>query len=214
MNYIENAFVCVAIPLLIAVLCLRNKGKRMMLFLLSGATACLLSSYISTFLAVSYGASLLEASLEISPLVEEIMKLFPVLFYILVFEPEITDAGDACLMTAIGFATFENVCFLIQNGAKSLLHLVIRGSGTGVMHVVCAFLIASGLLKLWSVELLRVAGTIALLAVAITYHGIYNTLVSQTGAAAMIGYFIPLVTIGIGLSLRNRISTGYPQKSK
>jgi len=181
-----------------------------MLFLLLGTTACLLSSYISSFLAITYGAPLLDASLEISPFVEEIMKLFPILFYILVFEPEMRDAGDACLMTAIGFATFENVCFLIQNGAGSLLLLVLRGSGTGVMHVVCAYMIAAGLLKLWDKQWLRMAGMIALLACAITYHGIYNILVSQAGAAALIGYAIPLVSIGIGLVLRKRFSSGRP----
>lgn len=204
MNYIENVFVCLAIPLLIAVLCLRNKSRRMMLFLLSGTASCLLSSYISTFLAAAQGATMLEASLEISPLVEEILKLFPVLFYILVFEPEMRDAGDACLMTAIGFATFENVCFLMQNGAESLLLLAIRGAGTGVMHVVCAYIIAAGLVKLWNKEWLRMAGTIAFVALTVTYHGIYNILVSQTGTAAVTGYLIPMISVCIGLALRRR----------
>ena len=36
MNYIENIFVCLVAPLLIAQICTRGKGKRMMLFLFSG----------------------------------------------------------------------------------------------------------------------------------------------------------------------------------
>lgn len=58
MNYIENIFVCLAAPLLIALICTRGKGKRMVLFLLSGMAACLLSSYISTFIAAIQGADL------------------------------------------------------------------------------------------------------------------------------------------------------------
>jgi hypothetical protein len=48
-------------------------------------------------------------------------------------------------------------------------------------------IVAFGLLYLWDRIWLRIAGTVGLLAVAITYHGIYNILVSQPGAAALIG---------------------------
>ena len=205
MNYIENIFVCLAAPLLIALICARRKGKRMLLFLLSGMSACLLSSYISTFIAAVQGADLLSASMEISPLVEEAMKLFPILFYLLIFEPRTEDIADSCLMTSIGFATFENVCYLMTNGADRILHLLIRGFGTGAMHVVCAFIMAAGILRLWDRIWLRAAGTVALLAVSITYHGIYNILVSQTGALALIGYLIPLFTTAIALILRRAV---------
>ena len=205
MNYIENIFVCLAAPLLIALICTRGKGKRMMLFLLSGMATCLLSSYISTFIAAVQGADLFSASLEISPLVEEIMKLFPILFYLLIFEPRTKDIADSCLMTAIGFATFENVCYLLRNGADRITHLVIRGFGTGAMHVVCAFIMAAGILRLWDKVWLRAAGTVALLAVAITYHGVYNILVSQTGVLALIGYLIPLFTTVITLIFRKAV---------
>ena len=205
MNYIENIFVCLAAPLLIALICTRGKGKRMMLFMLSGMAACLLSSYISTFIAAVQGADLFSASLEISPLVEETMKLFPILFYLLIFEPRTENIADSCLMTAIGFATFENVCYLLQNGADRITHLLIRGFGTGAMHVVCAFIMAAGILRLWDRVWLRAAGTVALLAVAITYHGVYNILVSQTGVLALIGYLIPLFTTVITLIFQKAI---------
>ena len=205
MNYIENIFVCLAAPLLIALICTKGKGKRMMLFLLSGMAACLLSSYISTFITSVQGADLFSASLEISPLVEETMKLFPILFYLLIFEPKTKDITDSCLMTAIGFATFENVCYLLQNGTDRITHLAIRGFGTGAMHVVCAFIMAAGILCLWNRVWLRAAGTVALLAVAITYHGVYNILVSQTGALALIGYLIPLFTTVITLIFRKTV---------
>ena len=127
------------------------------------------------------------------------MKFLPILFYRLVFEPKKNEIADSTLMTAVGFATFENACYLTNNGADQVLHLLIRGFGTGAMHVVCGFLIAAGLLYLWNRMWLRVAGTMGLLVVAMTYHGIYNILVSQTGAAAMIGYLIPLLTVLLGL---------------
>ena len=195
MNYIENIFVCLMAPLLITVLCLRGRSRRVVIFLLAGMTSCLLSSYISTFLAAVQGADMLSASLEISPLVEEIMKFLPVLFGLIVFEPDKETLSDSMIIISLGFATFENACYLTQNGAAHIIHLLIRGFGTGAMHVVCGAIVAFGLLYLWDRIWIRIAGTIGLLALAITYHGAYNILVAQTGAAALIGYLIPLMTV-------------------
>ena len=205
MNYIENIYICLTGPILLAFVCLRGSQRRSILFVLGGVTACLLSSYISTFLAAVYGASLFTASLEITPMVEELMKLLPVLFYLLVFEPEKEEIAGGALMVALGFATFENVCYLSANGATRLLHLLIRGFGTGAMHVVCGTIVEIGIVYLWDRFWLRVAGMFGLLSVAITYHGIYNILVSQTDLAAMIGYLIPLLTAVLLLIIRRRI---------
>lgn len=210
MSYIENIYVCLAAPLLISALCMHEKGRKMVLFILSGMTVCLLSSYISTFIASVTGLNLLHASLEITPMVEEAMKFLPVLFYLLVFEPKRSDIADGVLMTSVGFATFENACYLTNNGADHILHLIIRGFGTGAMHVVTGFLMALGLLYLWDRIWLRVAGTLGLLSVAMTFHGIYNILVSQSGTPSYIGYFIPLFSLVIGLICGRRL---YYQKS-
>lgn len=198
MNYIENAFICLAAPLLLAIICTRGKARQLLLFFLCGMTVCLLSSYISTFFAFLEGAEPLEAALLIAPSVEEIMKLCPFLFYLLVFEPAKEKVSGCVLMIAVGFATFENVCYLTQNGAESLLLLAIRGFGTGAMHVVCGAIVAVGMMLLWDALWLRMAGVLGLLAVAITFHGIYNILVSQAGAAAIVGYLIPMATAVAG----------------
>ena len=203
MNYIENIYVCLAAPLLIAAVCMRGRGRTMNLFVLAGMTVCLLSSYINTFIAAAAGVDALTASLEIAPMTEELMKFLPILFFLLVFEPGKEELTGGIIMTAVGFATFENACYLADSGAAQILHLLIRGFGTGAMHVVCGFLIAIGFLYLWDRVWLRLAGTIGLIAIAITYHGIYNILVSQTGAAAMIGYLIPLLTVALALIFRS-----------
>ncbi|MCR5792380.1 MAG: PrsW family intramembrane metalloprotease [Lachnospiraceae bacterium] len=205
MNYIENIFICLTAPLIISVLCLRGKGRRQMLFVILGMLSSLLSAYVSTFIAGAQGADLLSASMEISPLVEELMKIFPVVFYVLVFEAGREEITDSIMMIAIGFATFENAYYMTQSDSMGLIHLLIRGFGTGAMHVVCGYIIAIGLLRLWDKEWLRVAGTIALLAVAISYHGIFNILVSQTGVAAFIGYVIPVFTTVLNLGFRSKI---------
>ena len=205
MNYIENIYICIAAPIIIAVLCTKENRRMSMMFVLAGMTACLLSSYISTFIAAVLGVDLSVASIAISPVVEEIMKLAPVLFYILVFEPPMGKAAGSMLMIAVGFATFENVCYLTQNGAASFTNLIIRGFGTGTMHVLCGVIIAIGLMNLWDKIWLRVAGIIGLLAVAINYHAVFNMLVSQEGVVAYIGMLIPIASTILWIIFRDWI---------
>lgn len=205
MNYVENIYICLAAPMIVAAILLSSEKRRLLLFLVVGMTTCLLSSYVNTFLATSYGADRLSASLELAPTVEEIMKLFPVLFYLLVFNPKKEQAVESSLIIAIGFATFENVNYLMMNDASNVLHLLIRGFGTGTMHVVTGVVIAIGLNFLWDRPFIKVVGTLVLLCTASIYHAIYNILVSQTGAAAVIGYFIPVVTAIMAVILKNKL---------
>lgn len=117
MTCIENIFICMASPLLVAALCMGRRRLRFFLFGVAGMGVCLLSAYINTFLAAVYQADALAATVEIAPVVEEVMKLLPLVFYLLVFEPEAERIKPAAITAALSFATFENVCYLIQNGA-------------------------------------------------------------------------------------------------
>ena len=56
MTYIENVFLCIASPLLIATLCMGKRQRKFFLFCLAGMGACLLSAYINTFFAALYRA--------------------------------------------------------------------------------------------------------------------------------------------------------------
>jgi RsiW-degrading membrane proteinase PrsW (M82 family) len=180
---------------MVAVLCLESYRRRIIIFMLSGMTMCLLSSYINTFLAAVYGLNALTASVEISPTVEEVMKLLPVIFYLLVFEPPKNRMAGNTITVAIGFATFENVCYLLGNDTSNIQHLLIRGFGTGTMHVVTGMVVMLGMKSVWEKLWLRLAGTLGLLTIAIVYHASFNILVSQTGVPAYIGYMFPIVTV-------------------
>ncbi len=204
MNAAENIFVCLASPLLLAVLCLRGARRRMLLFFLCGMSACLLSSYISAFLAISSGMDSFLASLEISPIVEESMKLFPFLFYLLVFEPENDYAAGSMLMIAAGFATFENVCWLLANGASDLPHLLIRGLCTGAMHITAGTISSIGLVSLWNRLYMRAVGTLGLLSLSVTFHAVYNILVSQAAPVSVFGYALPILTAGLLLAFAGK----------
>ena len=170
MTYIENIFLCMVSPLLVAALCMGRRQLRFFLFCIAGMGVCLLSAYINTFLAAVCQADALAATAEIAPVVEEMMKLLPLVFYLLVFEPEGDKIKAAAITVALAFATFENVCYLIQNGADRFSFIFFRGFGTGAMHVLCGLIVGGGLAYTWRRTWLKIAGTCGLLGAAITLH--------------------------------------------
>lgn len=202
MTYIENVFACIAAPLLVAALCAGKKHAHLFIFALAGMLSCLLSAYVNTFFAALLDASALGATAEIAPVVEEVMKLMPLLFYLLVFEPEGDRIRSAILVTAAGFATFENVCYLLENGAEDLGFLLIRGFGTGAMHVMCGVIVGYGMVYVWPRGALRAAGSCALLGTAVVFHGVYNLLAAYGGRAQYVAYALPLLLLAAGYAAR------------
>ena len=198
MTCIENIFICMASPLLVAALCMGRRRLRFFLFGVAGMGVCLLSAYIKTFLAAVYQADALAATVEIAPVVEEVMKLLPLVFYLLVFEPEAERIKPAAITAALSFATIENVCYLIQNGAGRFSFIFFRGFGTGAMHVLCGMIVGGGLAYAWQQTWLKIAGTCGLLGAAITFHAIYNLLIAYGGAAQYVAYALPVLLMAAG----------------
>ena len=93
MTYIENVFLCMLAPLLVAGICMGRRQLKTFAFCFAGMGACLFSAYLNTFLAIWYQANSFTATVEIAPVVEEVVKLLPLLFYLLVFEPKPGLAG-------------------------------------------------------------------------------------------------------------------------
>ena len=198
MTYIENVFVCIAGPLLLATLYMGKKYYSVFFFCIAGMGVCLLSAYINTFFAKLYNVDFINATTQIAPVVEEIMKLLPLLFYLLVFEPKPEEINKAVLIVATSFATFENICYLIENGAAQFSFILVRGFGTGAMHIVCGAIASYGLVYVWQHVWLRIAGTFGLLGTAITFHAIYNLLIAHGGITQYIAYSLPVLTMIVG----------------
>lgn len=195
MIYIENIFVCLAIPLALCMLFIGGRTQRFMLFMMSGMSVCLLSAYVNSFFMGHYGVNATVAVVEITPVCEEVMKLLPLLFYILIFEPKVRTLPEAAVALAVGFATFENVCYLTENGAEDLMFLLIRGLSAGALHILCGIMIGFGLSYVFRRRWLAFTGTMGLLGTCIVFHAIYNLLISGNGAWRIAGYFFPSALI-------------------
>ena len=68
MIYIENIFVCLAIPLALSMLFIGGRTRTFMLFIIVGMSACLLSAYVNSFFMGYYGVDPTVAVVEITPM--------------------------------------------------------------------------------------------------------------------------------------------------
>lgn len=203
MSYnIENIFICLAAPFLIAALGTNKNNRKNYLFIVLGFFCCIISAYLNTFFSVLYGAHETAAVLEITPVIEETVKILPLLFCLLVFELQPKESGNIIFNIAVGFATFENICYLLENGTGNLFYLLVRGFSTGAMHITCAFIIGYGLRVFRRPAILRAAGIFGLLCVAITFHATFNMFMKTDGIIKQLGYAIPIVFCIILLLLK------------
>ena len=195
MTYIENIFLCLALPMLLSLLFTSGSPRRFTLFVVLGMATCLLSAYVSSFFMGRHQCSAVTTAIEIAPVCEEILKLLPLLLYFLIFEPDSHKLTPAAIGIAVGFATFENVCYLTENGAGSFVFLLIRGMSAGALHLVCGILAGLALAYVFRRPWLTCTGTVGILGVCMVLHGIYNLLITADGFWQMVGYFFPSAII-------------------
>lgn len=200
MIYMENILICIVSPLLIAFFLVRGETRRFIGFYILGLVACLFSAHIDSFLVAAFtgniyaGMTETQALIQITPICEEVMKALPVFLFVAIMLPEPGNIVAASFATGLGFATFENICYILQHGADDFFFILVRGFSAGVTHAVCAAILGYGLAMVYRRGRLAFPGSFALLCVASTYHGIYNLLVVEEGVLRTAGYIMPIIT--------------------
>ena len=119
MIYAENILICIAVPLLVSVVFLSGSAKRFVTAFLTGMAVCLVGAYIGGFLTLTTNMPDTDAAIFLSPVIEEIMKLLPVLFFLTIFVPENRYLMLFSIGIGAGYATFENCCYILSSGADS-----------------------------------------------------------------------------------------------
>lgn len=211
MIYAENVLIFLIAPFVAGLFLLKGESRRFVGFFLTGAVICLLSSYINSFVAGVLGLSSIEAIIEITPMVEEVMKALPLLFFMIIFTPKKETIFQCAIAVGIGFATFENCCYVITQGAEDITFVLIRGFAVGIMHVLCAAMLGFALSFGNAQQHFAWLGVFASIAICITYHSVYNLMVSGGGAWQLYGYFMPFLTI-IGIIFIKNLLPLLPKK--
>ena len=127
MIYAENVLICIAVPLIISLLFIRGGARRFVLSFLAGMVACLLAAYVGGFIENASGMKAEDTSVFISPIIEEVMKLIPVLLCLMLFEPADDKLISFSVGIGAGFATFENCCYVPSSRCTSASDDIVDG---------------------------------------------------------------------------------------
>lgn len=193
MIHAENILLCIAVPLLVSLLFIRGETRRYVAAFVLGMGVCLIAAYISGFINLITGASESDTSIFMSPVVEELLKMLPLLFFLVLFSPKDRMLTTLAVAIGAGFATFENCCYILTPGAESLTYILIRGLAVGVMHIVSTLAFSVWLIAARHLKVLSFPAVVGGVSLAMIFHALYNLLVSVPGVPAMIGYALPIL---------------------
>lgn len=186
-------FISMCIPLTMMSAMLEGKSRRLIIFMLLGITMCLLASELNPLLAYLISDDRAYITTNVTPIVEELLKAMPILFFAYVFDEDRQSVLEVAMAVGIGFALLENAWILIKYmDSVSIVLAFIRGFGSALMHGVCCLFVGYGTSFIKVRKKLFYSGIFAMLSVAIIYHSIYNSLVQS--AYPVVGIILPIFT--------------------
>ena len=185
-------FVSIFVPILLMTCLVDKKSRHPLVFVLIGIFLSVFASEINAYLSNVLPMTPFEITIIVTPISEEILKAFPILFFATVLAPKKEALFTASMAVGIGFAVLENAFYMLTSNSFNMFDAIIRAFGAGLMHGMCTLLVGVGILFVRKKQKLFVVGTFAMLSTAITYHGIYNMLVQSD--FQVIGVILPIST--------------------
>ena len=187
-------FICLAAPLSMMLLIFKERSRAILTFLLTGIFMCLFAGEINGLILSGTELDMHFLTVNITPVVEEILKAVPVVFIAFLMKPDRQLLLEGAVAVGVGFATMENVCLIFDStSVLSTWLLVARGFGAGMMHGVSTLAVGYSMTIVGSDRKLSYTGTVAALSTAIIYHSIYNILVQSD--RPILGILLPVVTL-------------------
>ena len=188
-NLIVILFLCAAVPMVPAVYIVKDRKYKIFLgYMLLGMTICLIASMINNWFLGLFGGDLRYVSTNVTPVVEEVLKALPVLYFALLFSDDRDMLLSISFVLGLGFAMLENMFIMVENiDNVTILWAIVRGFGAAYMHSVCTCLIGIGISYVYKRRKLFICGTISLLILAIILHGLFNTLIQSQYKPAAYG---------------------------
>ncbi len=186
-------FICLAAPLSMMLFILRGRSRAILGALLTGVFMCLFAGEINGLILNGTKLSMRFLTVNITPIVEEILKAVPIIFVALLFKPNKELLLSCAVAVGVGFATMENICLLFDSGSViSIETVIIRGFGAGMLHGVSTLAVGYSMTFVSADRKLTYTGTVAVLSVAVIYHSIYNIMVQSE--YPIIGIILPIAT--------------------
>ena len=194
-------FICFALPFVLGIPIVRKQTRLVLLFTFIGMCCCLFISEINGLINNAIGDDLYYVTTNITPLTEELIKALPVLLFALFVSAQRQKLLTIAFMTGLGFALMENSSILVETvvsqGSVSIAWALIRTLGAGLLHSLCTTSVGVGISFIRDHKKFFICGTFALLAQAIVYHSVYNSLIQSD--YKYFGAALPMVTYVVAM---------------
>lgn len=188
-------FMSIAVPVGMMLFICRREMRHLIIFFLTGMVVALFSGELNGILIRLLPFDFLYYTTNTAPVVEEVGKAIPIIFYALVFKPKKQTLLEISVAVGIGFAVLESAfVFASSDSGIQLETALLRAFGAGMMHGICSLAIGFGMSFVTKERKVFFAGTLALLSIAIVFHSAYNNLIvaEHTGIA----FLLPSLTLG------------------
>lgn len=185
-------FICLIIPISMMLFLFKDHSRLLCTFLLIGMFLCVLAGEINGLIANNSNMSIQYIAVNISPLVEEILKIIPIIYISFLIKPSKQDLAEFSLSLGVGFATLENISILLNTGTITIGYAVLRALGAGMMHGICTLIVGIAMHSTINKKNMYIPGTIAALCASVIYHSIYNMLISSK--FMILGVILPIIT--------------------
>ena len=211
-NFHLTVFICLAAPLSMMLWIFKGRARAILGFLLAGIFMGLFAGEINGLIRNVTDLSARFLTVNITPIVEELLKAVPIVLVAFLLKPERQFLPECAITVGVGFATMENVCLLFDfASALSPWEILARGFGAGMMHGISTLAVGYSMTFASADRKLSYTGTIAALSAATIYHSIYNIMVQSqyptVGILLPIATYIPLM-IFMGKQRRNSRDRG------
>jgi len=172
--------ICMVVPLLLLMTLLNQQSRLLLGFVLGGMVLAVCAYEINTLVCSLFQISGPELSIKAAPVIEEILKALPVLFFAILVSDDRRLVLQLAMAVGIGFAILENAFLLITYVDEvNIGWAVVRGISTSLSHGICTMIVGCGIIFVRKQKKLFYTGTFALLAAAMTLHAIFNLLIQS-----------------------------------
>ena len=196
-------FICFALPFLLGIPIVKKQMRQILVFIFIGMCCCLFISEINSLIYEAIRQDIFDdlyyMTTNITPVTEEVIKALPILLFAIFISSERQTLLTNSFMVGLGFALLENSSILVETvikqGSFDILWALMRTLGAGLLHSLCTTSVGVGISFIRDQKKFFLCGTFALLAAAIVYHSIFNSLImADVKELRYAGAVMPMVT--------------------
>ena len=172
--------ICIAVPLLLLMTLMDVRSRLLTGFMLVGMLTAASAYEINSTVQVMFWMTGQEVSVRVAPVIEELLKAVPILFYSVAVSDDRKILLPLSMAVGIGFAILENAYLLTAYiDQVTISWALVRGLSTSLSHGLCTLTVGYGMSFVRKQKKLFYTGIFGLLSLAMTFHAVFNLLIQS-----------------------------------